>query len=301
MNTNVLVTAVALVAFGAGAGVGYASHHPTAADPVAARVNGEIIPQSQLATELQTRFGPPILRDIIDQKVVQQEAAKEKIIIPPAELKKKIAEYKKQPMTQSLMKAGDLTDKDLERNLSTVMALDILTEKHIKEDDEKEFLLHHREELETVDLQKVTFPDEETARKALSLLQAPGADIRKLNPEEATVHRSELEPAWAESLFRMRTGELSPILNNESGYHIYKIGPHHFEYKELRGIVHEQLLAEKRKETLEDLRHKATIEVVPPFSLPPEVDEAAAPAPTGTPKPGKTPRGVPSGVPVETD
>ena len=276
----VRIAAVAVISFAVGGWVGHRTLK-SPADPVVARVNGEDIPESVLRAQVHSRFANLVLRDIVQEKAILQEAAKENIHIDPAQVTRRVNEQKKQGDIQALLKAGQLSEQDLARNLNTLMPLDALTEKHIKQEDEKEYLLRHREELETLKLEKWTYPDEEAARKALA---APSGKAQVLE-----VHRPELDHAWAELLFRLHPGQYSPVLRNEEGFHIFKVVEHKFEYAALKKVIREQLIAERRREIADDIRQRAKIEVLPPYSLPIEIEGnspeggAAGARPSGTP------------------
>ena len=267
-----LVLGVAL-----GFGVAWALRTRSGAS-VAARVNGVEIPASVLQAELQKRFGPEVLKDLIHAELIRQAAQKEKIVVPAAELEKRLKEMKANPQVAALLQAGQTSEEDLRRNLGTLMPLDALVLKSLTQDEEKEYLLMHRDELETVTLEQITVADEESAQKALEAARQPEADAGKLGFKKLEGRRDQLEPQLQE-VFELKQGELSPVLQSTQGFHVFKLVGRKNEYKDLRPVVRERLAAERRLEVLEELRSQAKIETVPPYTLPPE----ARPHAPGTP------------------
>jgi foldase protein PrsA len=278
-----------------GFGGGWYAHQPT--DTVAARVNGDEIRSSALQQELSKRFGNDVLRDLVNQKLIAQEAAKQKIVVPDSAITAKLEQLKQKPNVQPLLKSGQVTEEDLRRNLTTLLPWDLLTEKLIKEDDEKEFLLQHREELESLELQEMIFADETSFKSA-----APTAEQwSKISVQE--LHRSQLSPHWAEALFKLRKGEVSPPLAGPDGIHLFRVGEHRFEYKNLKDLVREQLVAQKRGEVLEDIRHRAKLEILPPYKLRSEDGGAVESPNSGSSKSPNHPAssGSPSKPQVDSD
>jgi hypothetical protein len=263
-----------------GFGGGWYAHRPS--DPVAARVNGDEIRSGALQQELSKRFGNDVLRDLVNQKLIAQEAAKQKITVSESTIATKLEQLKQKPSVQPLLKSGQVTEEDLRRNLTTLVPWDLITEKLIKEDDEKEFLLQHREELESLELQELIFADEADVKKQLPTPE----QWSKINVQE--LHRSQLNPSWAEVLFKLKKGDISPPLAGPDGIHIFRVGEHRFEYKNLKDLVREQLIAQKRGEVLEDIRHRAKVEVLPPYKLRTE-DGGAVESPPGASKASASP------------
>lgn len=282
MNKNqLLACAVALVV---GFGLGWVSRTGGNSSAVAAKVNGHQILASDLGKELQDRFGADVLRDLVRQRVIAAEAGRLKIEVSEREVQARLDEWKKDPNQSALLQSGQVREQDVKRNLLTLMNWDRVTEKRIKEEDEKEFLLRHREELEGLELQDLVFEDEEKAKAESEHLKESQA-WSKVPLKQ--VHRAQLNPIWAEVLFRLPEGELSSPLPDAKGFHIFRVGKRHFDYASLKGFIHEQLVAVKRNEVLEDLLYQAKIDVVPPFQMAGEHSEAAA-----TPRPGTS--GTPS-------
>lgn len=267
---------------------------------VAARVNGEAITNSELSSELRVRFGNEVLQDLVNRDLILQAARQEKIEITPAETDARIEKMKEDPQVQSLVSAGKVTDVDLRRNLVTLMPLDKLAEKRITSEDEKQYLLEHREELETIRVSHIVVSSAIEANAVLHRLQKPRADFAKLagdcslDPQTRNkggdlgeLHRSQMEPKVAEILFALKPGELSPIVQTQMGFHVFKLEAHHFEYATLQPAIHAILVDAKRGEVLEELRAKAHLEVSKPYHLA-EIPSTDSPSPgqpgTATPE-----------------
>jgi foldase protein PrsA len=201
-----------------------------------------------------------------------------------------------EPQVKTMLASGKVSESDLRRNLTTLMPLDKLAEKRITSDDEKQYLLAHREELETIRVSHIVLGSEIEAKAVVNRLKKPGADFAKLagdcslDPQSkdkggdlGELHRSDMEPSVSEVLFRTPVDSYSPIIRTQMGYHVFLVTGHKFEYKDLQPAVHAILVDGKRGEVLEELRKKASIEVSPPFKMPVEPAEGASPGPSSSP------------------
>ena len=276
-----------------GGALGY--HQAGAAGGPAARVDGQAIANTELDAELRERFGNEVLQDLVNRSLILQEARRQKIEITKPEVDARLQKMLEDPQVKSMLTAGKVTEVDLRRNLTTLMPLDRLAEKRIGADDEKQYLLEHREELETVRVSHIVVGSDIEANAVVNRLKKPGADFAKLagdcslDPQTrdkggdlGELHRSQMEPAVAEVLFRLPVESDSPIIKTEMGYHIFRVTGHKLEYADLQPAIHEILVDSKRGEVMEELRKKAKIEVFKPYKLP-EAPIDASPSASPTP------------------
>lgn len=73
----------------------------------AAVVNGETISQTELDARLQARAGAQVLQELIDEKLILQEAEKQKIKVSDEDVNRKLTE----------LKEGFPSEQDFEKNL----------------------------------------------------------------------------------------------------------------------------------------------------------------------------------------
>lgn len=282
MSTGLRILRLATIA-GISFGLGYAlaHRHQSPTGKTAARVNGEAISVSELQVELQKRFGADVLRDLVHQRLILQEAKKQKLKQDPAVIEKRLAEMKKQPQVQAMLKSGQVEEGDLRRNLSTLVPLDALVVSQLTVDEENDYLKRHQDEMESVTVQHILLLDPSEADKVYAEARQPKADFgalcKKYSLDSRTknqggllgeLHRGELEPDVAETLFHLKTGEVSPPIQGEDGIHLFRLVSSKTGLDELRPQIRERLISARRGDYLEELRAAAKIETVPPYRLP---------------------------------
>ena len=256
---------------------------------VAARVNGEAIPAAELRSELLKRFGPDVLRDLVHQRLIMQEAVKRNVKPDEKQIDKRLKEMKAQPEVQAMLKSGQVEEADLRRNLTTVGPLDALVKGQLTIEEENQFYKQHRSELESLTVQQILLLDKAEAEKVHSEAGKAGADFaalaKKYSLDSRTksqggllgeVHRGELEPDLAETLFALKAGQISEPVESEDGIHIFRVVSSKTGLDELRPQIQERLTAAKRGDFVEELRAGAKIETVPPYRLPASISTSAA-------------------------
>jgi len=283
MSTGVrLLRLVAVAGCSFALGYGLCLHQNNKAEGVAAAlVNGEAIPSKELRGELLKRFGPDVLRDLVHQRLILQEARKRNIKTDPALIEKRLKEMKSQPGVQAMLKSGQVEESDLRRNLTTMGPLDALVKGQLTVDEENEFYKRHRSELESVTVQQILILDKSEAEKVHQEAGKPGADFsalaRKHSLDSRTkaqggllgeMHRGELDAELAEALFRLKPGQISEPIQSEDGIHIFRVVSTKTGLDELRSQIEDRLVAARRGDFVEELRASAKIETVPPYHLP---------------------------------
>lgn len=254
---------------------------------VAARVNGEAIPAAELRSELLKRFGPDVLRDLVHQRLILQEAAKRNVKADASQIEKRLKEMKAQPEVQAMLKSGQVEEADLRRNLTTMGPLDTLVKGQLTIEEENQFFKQHRSELESLTVQQILLLDKAEAEKIHGEATRGGADFaalaKKYSLDSRTksqggllgeVHRGELEPELAETLFAMKPGQVSEPIESEDGIHIFRVISSKTGLDELRPQIQERLTAVRRGDFVEELRAAAKIETVPPYRLPASISTA---------------------------
>lgn len=75
---------------------------------VAARVNGKDITYSELAGKMQSWSGRPILQQVVQARVIEQEAKKYGVTVTPAELKAEVAKVKQEQVDRQTQSGGGM-------------------------------------------------------------------------------------------------------------------------------------------------------------------------------------------------
>lgn len=242
------------------------------ADPPVARVNGEAITTGELETELESRFGAEVLNDMIDARLVAQEAAKRKLTLKPEELTKRVDEMSSEPQVKAMLEAGRLKRQDLERNLRTVLLLDKLILSGITTEQQRTFFEVHKEDFEMVSARHILTATEEEATHLQEQL-AEGADFAKLAKEYSLdptsrdkggdlgfFRRGELDPGFVEVAFQTGVGEVSPIVPTRLGFHLIQVTGRRDDFKSLQPMVREAMVESKRTDYVKTLEKGAKIE-----------------------------------------
>ncbi len=282
MSTRGRIFRLVLVALGGflvGYGVAVVRQDPKR--QLAAVVNDESISVDELRRELTNRFAADVLRDLVHQRLILQEARKKKLEPDPKEIEKRLQEMKSQPEVQAMLKAGQVAENDLRRNLSVLVPLEALVQSSLSIDDEHSYLQQHRGELESLEVAHILLPDVAQAQKVRALASQPKADFGALAKQYSQdprtkdsggklgeLRRSELEPDVAEALFQLQKGEVSPPMQGEDGVHLFLVLSRKTSLEDLRPEIRQILTAAQRGDYLEELRSNAKIQTFPPYRLP---------------------------------
>lgn len=259
----------------------------------AAKVNGETLSAAELERELRQRFGPDVLRDLVHQRLILQEAQRKNLPSQDKKIEKRLGDMLGQPEVQAMIKAGQVTPEDLKRNLSVLVPLEALVDARITIDDEHEYLNQHRDELESLEVAHILLADLAMAEKVRSLALQPKADFGQLAKKHSQderssaqggklgeLRRSELDPEVGDALFQLQVDEISPPMQGSDGVHLFKVLSRKTALDDLRPRIREILTASVRGEYLEELRSSSKVETFPPYRLPPS---RAPGTPTPTP------------------
>lgn len=241
-------------------------------DPPVATVNGEAITSRELDAELASRFGAEVLNDMVNARLVSQEAARRKLTVTPEELEKRVDEMVGQPRVKAMIEAGRIGREDLERNLRTVMLLDKLILGGITTEQQKTYLDVHREELEMVRASHILVASEEDALRLQEQL-AEGADFAQLAREHSLddtsrakggdlgyFRRGELDPNFVEVAFATEVDEVSAVVPTRLGYHLIQVTGRKSDFKSLQADIREAMVEERRTDFVKALEKGAKIE-----------------------------------------
>lgn len=253
-----------------------------------ATVNGVEITKDRLFDELAANGGEQALTNLINQELVNQEAAKKNITVTDADIDAEIESYQTQfgseeALNQALVQYG-MTMDDLRKQVVMELKLTKLLEPQIKVTDDqiKETFESYKDSFNTpeqVRASVILVATEQEAKDVVKQLDE-GADFAELakskSLDPATKEqggdtdffaRGEKEEAVEEAAFKLAKGEVSEPVKTSEGYQVIKVT----DKKE----AHEATLEEKKEEIrkglisqqvssmsgtwLEDVRSKAKI------------------------------------------
>lgn len=102
----------------------------------AAVVNGETVSQAELDERLQARAGAQVLEELINEKLILQEAEKQKIAVGDKEINERLTELKKGfPSEQEFkknLKDNNMTLAEAKKQLRIQLSMDKLLEKTVE-------------------------------------------------------------------------------------------------------------------------------------------------------------------------
>jgi len=230
-----------------------------------------------------------ILDDLIDRKLLLQEAQKQGIQVEPEELAQEIRKFKSnytEISFQKMLKERDFTPEewaDLKReNLMITKYLESLSPAEATAADVDAYYQAHSADFqvpESVHVRQIVTDTKEKAETILKRLQngenfAKLAQDLSLSPDRndggdlGFIQRGSF-PREFEVCFSMKPGEISPIIPSLYGFHIFKIlekaPPHALELEEVREKIELTLQQDRRqvfvKEHLKTVREQAKIEI----------------------------------------
>jgi len=245
-----------------------------------------------------------ILEDLIDAEVLYQQSQKESIKVDDQTVNKQIEKIKKRfPDEKAYKKAMErmhMSEKDFRAEIQRGLAINQLLDTHVRQkitvtDQEckkyyntNQNLFKRKEQVKLSQIWiKVTPNSDESkkiqARKKIETIQKKikqGEDFGKLAKTYSDglaaknegvlgyIERGHMEKPFEDVAFSLKVGEVSGILENQSGYYLIKVADKKpagiIPYKEVLPMIERQLKKEKKKtETkayIENLKKSAKIE-----------------------------------------
>lgn len=265
-----------------------------------ARVNGEAISASDLARELQSRFGDEVLQDLVGERLVAQAARQYDLDLPPGELSQWIADFRQRPDVQVALASGRLDEARLRRNLSTVVPLYHLVLQPVPEEERVQFFRDHRARFEEIRARHILLGSEGEALELRGRIRGASdfptlAAVHSLDDRTRAgggdlgpVTRAELEASFeaedVQALFTLAPGTVSePLQARSGGWHLFLVEGRRVDYQGLRRRVMEVMAQDRVAPYLDALRARARIDLLLP--------REAGPSP-GPGSPSPTPSGA---------
>lgn len=260
---------------------------------VMAIVNGTKITAGELTIKLWWQNGAAALSELIDEKVILEEAARLKIKADAKEVEARIAAMfssADKAQFEKNLKAVGWTEADLRELVTRQLTIrdTVMSVKKIEvtEDDMKTFFETNSEKMitpEAVELRQIFVNIRAEADAALETL-AVGADFAKLSAlksSDATlkknsgslgfINKGTLLPEIEKEIFALQDKTHSGIIPTGNGFSIFYVESHRppqpavFEKvkDELKVAMLNQALTQKLPELAKELKQKAKIEILP--------------------------------------
>lgn len=266
---------------------------------IVAKINGEIITLLELEDvvndyaklnkiSITEQIKKDILNELINEKLILQEAKRQKIFIDPFEVDQVMdqvkAEFKNQDDFQEILKNRNLTEEQLRKEYENQLLRMKLVEKEINSKikmDSQELqkeLLNYKFK---VRVKHILVKERNLAQEILNKVKE-GKNFEKLAQEYSLCPsknkggdlgyfvRGQMVKEFEDMAFSLKEGEISEVIETKFGYHILKsIEKKEISKKELEDIkfqIEKQLYEEKYQKNFQDwiekLRKKAYIKII---------------------------------------
>jgi foldase protein PrsA len=255
-----------------------------------ASVNGENISKTQLDSKLEdSAASKQVLNTIVQGMLIDQYAKDNNIVISQADIDKKEAEIKsKYPAGQfeQILKAQNLTEKDVQDILRQQLVLEAAVGKNVKITDAqiKDYFDKNHQTLdkpEQVRAKHILVADPKTAAMVEQQLKSGGdfaALAKKYSTDPSTkdkggelgfFQKGQMVPAFQAAAFKQPIGVVGPPVKSPFGYHIIVVEERKPATTATLASAHDQIASTLRDqqdqtqipEFLQNLRNKAKIVV----------------------------------------
>ncbi len=236
--------------------------------------------QGQENQQYIEQFRKQILDDLIDQKLVLQQAEKEKIKVSDKEIDDWVKQIKEQfpsgkdfeaKLKELNMSLEDLKENRKEQILSQKMIEKIVKGEKVTGKEVQDYYDKNKEEFkdpEKAKIKWVVISDEGKAKEVRDQL-AGGADFAQVAKDNSTdpatkesggelglKSRNELAPEVADAAFSIELNKLSDVIKMQQGFAIIKVEEKQSErqktFDESKDEIKNKLLSEKQRKTYEN-------------------------------------------------
>ncbi|MCM3787815.1 peptidylprolyl isomerase [Domibacillus indicus] len=209
-----------------------------------AEVGGTKITKDDLYDSLVKMYGADAAESLIADKIVEKEAAKEKVQVTDKEIQEEldatIESYGGEEAYKSALESSGMTEADMKEEIKVYLETVKLLEPRIEiTDEEIETYFNENKDTfatsEQVEASHILVDDEATAKEVAAKL-ADGEDFAALAKEYSTDTTSaenggelgyfgtgEMTGEFEKAAFAMEIGEISEPVKTDYGYHIIKV------------------------------------------------------------------------------
>jgi foldase protein PrsA len=273
--------------------VSAAAAQPAAKDSdVLAVVNGAKLTKNEVKDRLWKRYGDATMRELMDELIIKQESAAQKVSADPKEIETRLKRLRSQfpdeaAFTKRLEDSGTNLAELTQEIKGQVLREALLVKAKgltVADAEIQKFFDDNKERLgapEAAHVRHILVKTEKEAKDFLTSLRA-GADFaalaKQVSLDNATkdnggdlgfVTKGNLQPEVEKVVFALKTGQISEPVSTPSGYHLIKLDELRpgkpAELKDIRDEIRQGMLGEKLTKEwpgyLKELREKAKIEL----------------------------------------
>lgn len=258
---------------------------------VVATVNGKKITHGDLIRQLEQSRGPAAVMKLLDQQLIEAEAARRKLTLSDAErdagLERAAARVGSMKDLKAKLNQLGIPLEAYRQEIATDLLLDKIAQQEVKvsEEEIKQYYGEHQEEFTKgprTRARMMMFRDQSSAEAVLTALKEPGADFaglaQNLSEDDATrsaggdmgyFEKNDYATAITEAAFALKPGQISGIVKAPDGWVILKAEDHKaagvMPLEEVRDQILQRLKRDKlqpmRDEWLVQARDKASLRI----------------------------------------
>lgn len=209
-----------------------------------ATVGGEKISQEELNEILVRNYGEKTLEGMIDDKIIELEAKKEKITVSKEDIDEEFSNFVENAGGEDAFKAAleqsGMTEKQFKEDITQYLSIRKLIEPLVEVTDEEieSYFEENKESFGTqdeVEASHILVEDENLAKEIAEKLK-DGGDFAELATEHSEdpgsavnggelgfFPRGEMMPEFEEAAFSMEVGAISDLVKTDFGYHIIHV------------------------------------------------------------------------------
>lgn len=244
---------------------------------VVATVNGEKITKHELYEAFIAKGGSTVLDQLITERIIAQEAAKQKIKVTDAEVQEEVDQlieesyYGMKDLYEQALAQYGITEDILKENIRTELQLAAIVRSKIEvtEAEVEEYFTENQADFnipEKIDVRHILVETEEEAQEILTSLNA-GEDFAELAKEHSqdpgsaeqggnlgSSTRGQFVAEFEKVAFALPVGEYSEPVKTQHGYHIIEVlqrqEEEEVEFAEVKEQVKEALIEKKVNERI---------------------------------------------------
>lgn len=190
-------------------------------------INGEKISRSRFLAQLEEEQGANVLRRMIQEKLILQQATRKGVLPTPAQIQAEVADLRKSdPDLDRQLRINGKTEADLEHDIQGRLAAARLIAAEVKLSDEelKKLWASHQKQFDRPEARKISMILAKTSeiadRARRSMAAGADAEFASQNAgmalpggrSQIITYRGQLPPRLEKQVFAMKTGEVSPVL-----------------------------------------------------------------------------------------